>query len=158
MPQPFEAILYPNPPLARGGFLLLAVAVCAVSSAMATLFAAMGAWPVSGFFGLDALALLVAFQISRRAARRHELVRVAPESGLLVRRVEPGGRSREWRFEPYWVRVELDRSHPGGPQLVLASHGRRLAIGQFLTPDERIAFAEVLRDVLARYRTMPAPA
>ncbi len=154
----FEAVLYPNPPLGHRGFLVLAAAVLAVSAVMAVVFAGMGAWPVSGFFGLDAVALLVAFQISRRAARRHELVRVDPRDGLLVRRVEPSGRCREWRFEPYWVRVELDRSRPGGPHLVLASHGRRLAIGQFLTPEERAEFAAVLEGVLARYRSAPLPA
>ncbi len=154
---PFEAVLYPNPPMSRTGFLLLAVLLLAAGAGIGTLFWLAGAWPVTGFLGLDVAGLLVAFLVVRRAARRHEIVRI-DEGGMLVRRVEPDGSVREWRFEPYWVRVEVDERGPGAPHLVLTSHGRRLVLGSFLAPEERLEFAEVLREVLWRRRGLCAPA
>ena len=155
--RPFEAVLYPNPPMSRTGFLLLAVLLLAASTGIGTLFWLAGAWPVTGFLGLDVLGLLLAFLVVRRAARRHEIVRI-DEDGMVVRRVEPDGSAREWHFEPYWVRVEVDDRGPGAPHLVLASHGRRLVLGSFLAPEERLEFAEVLREVLWRRRNLCAPA
>lgn len=154
---PFEAVLYPNPPMSRAGFLLLAGFLLGASTAIGTLFWLAGAWPVTGFLGLDVLGLLLAFVVVRRAARRREIVRIDAD-GMVVRRVEPDGRVHEWRFEPYWVRVEIDDRGPGGPHLVLASHGRRLVLGSFLAPEERLEFAEVLREVLWRRRSFPTPA
>jgi len=143
--------------MSRTGFLLFALLLLGASTGIGILFWLVGAWPVMGFLGLDVLGLLAAFLVVRRAARRHEIVRI-DEGGMVVRRVEPDGSVREWRFEPYWVRVEVDDRGPGAPHLVLASHGRRLVLGSFLAPEERLEFAEVLRDVLWRRRSVRAPA
>ncbi len=152
----FEAVLYPNPPLSRTGFLLFMSAFAAASVCAAIPFLLMGAWPVSGFFGLDLLLVYIAFRVARRAARRRELVRLDAQ-GLHVCRIDPDGRTRCWRFEPYWVRVEMDEPPLPGSLVTLASHGRRLRIGAFLTPEERLDLARALREALNRYRRLPAP-
>ncbi len=152
----FEAVLYPNPPLSRLGFLLFMSVFAAASICAAIPFTLMGAWPVSGFFGLDLLLVYIAFRVVRRAARRRELVRLDAQ-GLHVYRIDPDGRSRCWRFEPYWVRVEMDEPPHPGSLVTLASHGRRLRIGAFLTPEERLDLARALREALNRYRRLPAP-
>ncbi len=147
----FEAKLYPNQSLSRNGFRGLMLALSSVSAAMAVGFWLAGAWPVAGFLGLDVLLVYAAFRSCRRAGRRHELIRL-DGNGLHVRRVEPDGDARDWRFEPYWVRVQMDDPPRRDSLLTLAQHGRRLVIGLFLTPEERLDLARALEAALHRYR------
>lgn len=64
----FEAVLYPNQPLGRAGFIVLMLAVSSVSVALGLAFVLAGAWPVAGFFGLDVLLLYLAFRAAQRQA------------------------------------------------------------------------------------------
>jgi uncharacterized membrane protein len=147
----FEAVLYPNRSLGRSGFIVLMLSVSSVAVALGLVFALAGAWPVSGFLGLDVLLLHLAFRSVRRQSLRREHIRL-DASGLHVRRVEPDGAWRDWRFEPYWVRVDMDDPPRRGSLLTLASHGLRLRVGAFLTPEERLDLARALRAALRRYR------
>lgn len=151
MNEPFEAVLYPNPPLGDRGYAVFMAVAAAVTATVGGLFVSMGAWPVGGFFGLDLLLLWIAFRAARRNARRYEWVRV-DRSDVRVRRVGPDGRAAEWRFEPCWVRVHFDEPPTPHSLVVLASHGRRIALGGFLTPEERREFASALRAAIERVR------
>src|SRR5919205_3967160 len=68
----FEAVLYPNRSLDRAGFIAVMLGVSTVSAAMSAGFVLIGAWPVTGFLGLDVLLLYLAFRAVRRAAPRRE--------------------------------------------------------------------------------------
>lgn len=153
----FAAVLQPNASLGRRGFAVLMSLVGAVSLGVGAGFALVGAWPVLGFFGLDAALLYLMFRSNyRTAAGTRETVRLGDDL-LTVERVAPSGRTARWGFQPGWLRVEC---RPGGlPRnaLVLSSHGRSLAIGAFLAPEERAELARALNDALARWRR-PAPA
>jgi uncharacterized membrane protein len=149
--QVFEAVLYPNRPLGRGGFILVMLGVSSVSVALGVAFALAGAWPVAGFLGLDVLLLYLAFRAAQRQGRRRELIRL-DGSGLRVRRVEPDGMAFDWCFEPYWVRVEIDDPPQRHSLLTLASHELRLRVGAFLTLEERLDLARALRRALQEYR------
>ena len=120
----------------RAGTLTLPhmLSVAVVSTALGAAFAMAGAWPVSGFLALDLVLLGTAFRVCRRRSRCCEVVRL-DDSGLRVRRVAADGRSDEWLFDPYWVRVGLDE--PPRPQspLTLSASGRAVRIGRFLTAD-----------------------
>jgi uncharacterized membrane protein len=155
-PDVFEAVLYPHRSQGRTGFIVLMLAIVVVSVALGIAFALAGAWPVTGFLGLDILLLFLAFRTCRRDGERAEVVRLDAD-GLHVRRVEPGGASRSWRFEPYWVRVQMDDPPQPGSRLVLASHGERLTLGTFLTPDERLDVARALQAALRPHKEGPAP-
>lgn len=150
-PRPFEAVLYPNPPMGPKGAMILFGAVAIVSFAMGLAFVQAGAWPVAGFFGLDILLLAIAFRVCMHRSRRSEVVRLDGE-GLSVCRVAANGRRTGWRFEPYWVRVDMDDPPRPGSQLVLAQGYRRLRIGEFLTPVEKHELASALRLALRNYR------
>jgi uncharacterized membrane protein len=150
-PEPFEAFLYPNPALSDRGYALFMTLAAAATAAIGGLFVAVGAWPVGGFFGLDLFLLWIAFRAARRNARRYEWVRV-DRGDVRVRRVGPDGRAAEWRFEPFWVRVHFDEPPTPHSLVVLASHGRRIALGGFLTPEERREFASALRAAIERVR------
>src|ERR1700761_9626576 len=82
----FSARLTPHRSLNRTGFLVVMAFVSVVSFAAGIAFLLMGAWPVLGFFGLDALAIYWAFKINFRRASAFEEIRVTP-SVLHLRRV-----------------------------------------------------------------------
>ena len=149
--QAFEAVLYPNQSLGQVGFIVLMLAVSSASVALGIAFVLAGAWPVAGFFGLDVLLLYLAVRYSRRQSLRREFIRL-DTSGLHVRQVDADGAQREWRFEPYWVRVDMDDPPRRDSFLTLATHGLRLRVGSFLTPEERLNLAHELRIALQNYR------
>lgn len=147
-PAPTQrAVLTPYRSLGPNGFLMLMVGFGGVCFVTGMVFALMGAWPVTGFFGLDVLILYIAFRRNYRAARLHETIELAPEA-LTVTRVHPSGRSEAFAFNPYWVRVEFVEGHDGRTTLSLRHHDRRLAFGQFLNDEERRAVARWLSDAL----------
>jgi uncharacterized membrane protein len=151
----FSALLTPHRSLNHTGFLVVMAFVSVVSFAAGLAFLLMGAWPVLGFFGLDVLAIYWAFRINFRRARASEEIRVTP-SELRLRRISPRGHVVEFVFNPLWVR--LDRQvHPeyGVEKLYLASKGRRIAIGSFLSPDEKASFANALMSALQAARRGP---
>jgi uncharacterized membrane protein len=147
-PAPFDAVLYPNRSLGRFGFHLLMAAIVLVSGAIGAAFVLAGAWPVTGFLGLDVLLLYLAFRWNYRQGRRAEFIRL-DAAGLGVRQIDPRGRAREWRFDAYWVNVALDETDA---QLTLSSHGHSLVIGAFLSPEERREVGKALHAALAAHR------
>jgi uncharacterized membrane protein len=147
----FDAVLTPHRSLPRAGFYLLMAAWVAVNLALGIYFLVQGAWPVVGFFGLDVLILYLAFRLNYRSARLTERVRLT-ETELTVVRVTPSGEARAWSFQPYWLRVRMDDPPSADSRLTLSSHGRDLAIGTFLSPEERLDLARALKSALARQR------
>ena len=143
----FDVVLMPHRSLGPGGFWLLMALISGVSFVSGMYFVLKGAWPVTGFFGLDVLLIYVAFKASYRSARRYETVKLT-EDALIVERVSPSGRRACWTFQPYWLRVEMDDPPEHASQLTLTSHGRSLVIGSFLSPDERFEVAKALKDAL----------
>jgi uncharacterized membrane protein len=150
-PARLDVVLYPNRSLGPAGFAVLMAAIVLVSGAIGAGFMMVGAWPVTGFLGLDVVLLYLAFRWNHRQARRAEFVRL-DRDGLSVRRLEPDGRSQSWRFEPYWVRVSLERVGRHDRRLVLRSHGRQVVIGAFLTQEERLELARALEVALQEHR------
>jgi uncharacterized membrane protein len=155
-PARLDLVLYPNRSLGPTGFAVLMAAIVLVSIAVGAGFMMVGAWPVTGFLGLDVLLLYLAFRWNYREARRVEFVRL-DRDGLSVRRLEPDGRSQTWLFEPYWVRIALEQVGRHERRLVLRSHGRQVTIGAFLTQDERIELAHALDAALHEHRAGAPP-
>lgn len=154
--SPFRAVLHPHRSLDPRGFLILMLALGGVSFITGLVFLSMGAWPVMGFFGLDVLLVYLAFKLNYRAARAYELVELTPAT-LKLTRVTPSGRSKEFEFNPYWVRVRFVEHPDGSNNLKLTSHGREFEFGRLLNDDERRDFARVLEGALATARTSPGP-
>lgn len=150
----FDAILHPHRSLGRTGFLVLMGAVVLVSAAVGLFFLAQGAWPVTGFFGIDVLLLYWAFRANYRSARLYERVRLTDED-LTVRRVAWNRPERVWTFQPYWLRVSMDDPPRHESQVTLSSHGQSVVVGSFLSPDERLEFARALEGALAAWRRAP---
>ncbi len=147
----FDAILRPHRSLSAFGFLLLMGVLCTISFVAGMVFLLQGAWPVMGFFGLEIALIYGAFKLNYRSGRVVETVQLGREE-LLVRRIDPKGRVFSWTFQPNWLRVKMDDPPEHESQLALTSHGRRLIIGAFLTPEERLDVAKELRTALSRWR------
>jgi uncharacterized membrane protein len=120
-------------------------------------FVAVGAWPICGFFGLDVALLYLAFRISYRSARQRETLRLADDQ-FTVERIGIYGERRQWRFQPFWLRVVLEERPNQSNRLSLASHGKSLVIGDFLAPPLRRELAANLSEVLVRWRAALNPA
>jgi len=152
----FSALLTPHRSLHRTGFLVLMAFIMVVSFAAGFAFLLMGAWPVLGFFGLDVIAIYWAFRINFNRAKASEKITVT-HSELRLRRVSHRGHVVEFVLNPLWV--QLDRkTHPeyGVEKLYLLSKGRRLAVGSFLSPDEKASFSKALMTALQAARRGPA--
>lgn len=152
----FDAELTPHRSLSERGFKILIGLVAAANLAVGLAFYWSGAWPVFGFMGLDVALLYFLFRLNYRHAQEKELVRLT-DDGLNVRRISANGEEREWSLEPYWLRVEMDDPPQHDSALVLASRGRRLIVGAFLTPEERLEMAQALRAALHRQRRRDHP-
>lgn len=150
-PVLFDAVLTPSRSMPVRTARLVLVLVFAVSFAVGLLFLSYGLWPVAGYFGLDALLLWWAFRASYRSGRLVEHLRLTANA-LTVARIHPNGRALHWTLQPAWLRVELDDPPHHGSQLTLASHGRSITVGRFLTPDERLELARALRAALDNSR------
>jgi uncharacterized membrane protein len=151
----FRAILHPHRSLTRSGFLILMGFIGFVSAATGIAFYMMGAWPVLGFYGLDVLAIYIAFKVNDRAGKAYELVELSPDL-LKVTQVHQSGRSRSFDFNPYWVKVLLNEWPDGSADLKLALHGNEFEIARFLNTDEKKDFAAALRNALMSARNAPA--
>ena len=148
----FDAVLHPNASLSPRGFFLLMAFIGLISFCAGIAFATIGAWPVFGFFGIDILLVYFAFKLNYRDAKRYETIRLT-EKALTVERFTPSGRRERWRFQPYWLKVEVEDDPVPGSTVTLRSHGRIVEVGSFLSPEEKLDFANALRIELAKLRT-----
>lgn len=145
-PVLMDAVLAPNRSLSANAFRLVIGVFAFANAALAAVFLAHGAYPVSGFLGLDVLALALAFHLNYRSGRARERVQVSPASVQVTRR-RPDAKESYWAVSPIWARVKDD------PRAVrISAGGADVYVGGFLSPEEREAFAEALKAALAQAR------
>lgn len=155
-PKLFSVLLKPHRALSHRGFLVLMGLLGSVSFAAGVAFWLIGAWPVFGFFGLDLLAIYIAFKVSFARGRASEEISMTP-SELRVRRTSHRGHVVEWVLNPLWVRLEkIVHEEFGIERLYLVSSGRRVAIASFLGAEEKASFAKALTAALEAARRGPA--
>jgi len=148
-PMLYEARLSPHRSLNRTGFIVVMALIGGVSFVCGMAFLLMGAWPIFGLFGLDVLAMYIAFRMNFRSARACEEITVTP-SLLRVRKVAPDGATRDTEMNPQWTRLETERHEEFGLQHVgLLSRGVLTEVGSFLHPEAREDLARGLSHALA---------
>jgi uncharacterized membrane protein len=146
-----DAVLEPPRSLSPRGFNRVMLALGAVSFSAGLAFIATGAYPVAGFLGLEILVLWLVFQASFRAQAARTYVRVTADA-VVLRKVDGRGRERRASLSSYFARVELDGAAGGPHALRLKASDRAYALGEFLTPREREAFARRLDQALTEAR------
>jgi uncharacterized membrane protein len=149
----FRALLTPHRSLGRTGFAILMGALLFGWLVTGAFFLSHGAWPVFGFFGLDVLAVYIAFRLNYRAARAREEVSVS-RTALDIRKTAPSGRSEAHRFNPFWARFSVSRHDEIGiTRMAVESREETVSIGSFLNPDDRESFAAAFSSALARAKS-----
>jgi len=148
----FRALLTPYRSLGRTGFLALMAALLVVWAVTGVIFLSRGAWPIFGFFGLDVLAIYIAFRFNYRAARAREEVSVS-RTALDIRKTAPSGRTEDHHFNPFWARFSVARHEEIGiTRMAVEGNGKAVSIGGFLNPDDRESFATAFSRALATVR------
>ena len=149
----FSAVLTPHRSLGPAGFAALMAFVAVTCFAAGAMFYALGAWPIVGFMGLDVLAVYVAFRLNYRSARAFEEI-VVTRDALTIRKVGSNGRAREVRFNPFWVKLEIQEAYEEGvTRIVVRARDAAEPIGQFLNPADRKSFAKAFGAALLQART-----
>src|SRR6185437_16271641 len=105
----FAATVVPYRSLPPRGLTWIMAVVAAFGFCSSVGFILAGAWPVTGFFGIDVALLYLAFRLSYRRARQRETLRLTQRS-LDVERVGSRGVEGRWTFEPAWLRVSLEEN------------------------------------------------
>ena len=147
----FSAILRPYRSLSPKGFLIVMGLIGSVSFIAGIVFFAIGAWPVVGFLGLDVVLVYYAFKSNYKSGRIYETVEIINDK-LIVTRFSETGQPTEFQFNPYWVRIELQKPRERPIKLSLSMHDKSVLLGNFLTNDEKEDFAEALSQALLDYR------
>jgi uncharacterized membrane protein len=147
--QNFSAVLTPHRSLTREGFIAIMALIAGVNFIAGTAFFLAGAWPVTGFAGLDVLLVWWAFRRNFADGRQAERIELTPHELVLQRKIGSAV-PQEMRFlrRQLWVELEEDRERELIGGLYLRSGVQRTEIGRFLPPGERKSFAEALRQAL----------
>lgn len=129
----------------------MALPIVALASAPAggPIALALAPYAIIALFGL-----WLFMRLSYRSGRVTEVLRLWPDA-IAVERREPKGAIRRWDANPYWVTVETENTRDIQHYLTLRGSGRRIELGAFLTPEERIALADELRSRIAGLSRAP---
>jgi uncharacterized membrane protein len=146
-----DAVLEPPRSLSQRGVNRVMMILGGMSLVSGMAFLLMGAWPVTGFMGLEVLAVWLGFRWTARAQRARTYVRVTADA-VTLRRVDGWGRERRARMSSFFARVEYNRSASGPHALRLATSRVVYPLGEHLTPRERESFARRLSEALGEAR------
>ncbi|WP_419914741.1 DUF2244 domain-containing protein [Hoeflea sp.] len=145
----FEALLTPHRSLGHNGFIALMCVMTIGTVAHGVVFVIAGAWPIFAFLLLDLILIFGAFWLNYRSGRAREIVSVS-RTDLSISKVAPSGRTRNYRFNPFWARFHVARHDEAGiTGMRITGDGRSTDIGSFLNPDDRESFAEAFSLALA---------
>lgn len=150
-PLLFEAIITPHRSLSRRGMWRLLAAIFVACTLNASVFVAVGAWPVGGFTGVELILAAVLLRLNTRAARACELLLLTP-STLRVVRTDPAGARQETRLPSGWLNVLLEERPGRVPALYLVAHGAKEEVGTVLGEAAKRDLAEALAQALHRMR------
>ena len=148
----FAATLTPHRSLTPNGKRIVIALVCALALVPGVIFYLVGAWPVIGFIGLDVLAIWAAMTISMRGGKAYEMLTLWPAS-LELRKIGPDGEVETLGFTPAAVRFVVDRDfNERVTALWLKDGARKVPLGAFLSPDEKLSLSKVFGTALRKAR------
>jgi uncharacterized membrane protein len=149
----FEALIVPHRSLSPTGLRILLGVLAGIGAVIGSAFWLLGAWPVTGFSGVEILIAVLLLRLNVRGARETELVLLS-EYNLRVIRTDARGRRQERDLDPSWLNVVL-QDRPGRvPALWLATRRHREEIARQLGEAEKRELAQALDQAL-RKRRMP---
>jgi uncharacterized membrane protein len=153
MAGPFymDAEIRPNRSLSERGFIILIAVVTLANCASAAVFIAVGALFVPIFLAIDVLAVVVAFLVSFKAAKRVERVQVTAAE-IRVTHETPKQTQIVWQSPTAFTRVRVEKEEERTVALKLALSGREAEVAAALSPRERADFAKALERAIWQAR------
>jgi uncharacterized membrane protein len=148
----FAATLTPHRSLSPGGKRVVIGLVAALALVPGIVFYVAGAWPVVGFMGLDVVAIWIALTVSMRGGKAYEVVTLWPGT-LEVKKIDAKGAEDVLTFIPFNVRFVIDRDYNERVTgLWLKERERRIALGAFLSTEEKLSFSKAFGTALKKAR------
>lgn len=141
----FSADLVPHRSLGQREFQLLMLVLGAVSIVFGTYFFVLGAWPVTSLLVLNILIVWIAFRFNYRGAKVREYVQIS-DNEIYICGVSASGRKREFRYNPKWVRLSIEKIENEGVKNLIVTHGGKgCLVGSFLNPCDLESFATAFK-------------
>lgn len=147
-----DAVIAPNRSMGGVGFKIVLGVLAGMAALVSVFFFIIGAWPAPLFLGLEVVLVYVALKASFRALDRRERLRVSAETVEVIE--ERDGRSRMvWTSPTAFTNVDLEALGEHEMRVRLRLSGRRRSVGKALSPPEREALGQALREAIRRART-----
>jgi len=148
----FAATLTPHRSLSPAGKRRVIGLVAALALVPGVVFYLAGAWPVVGFMGLDVLAIWAALTVSMRRGKLSEELTLWPTS-LELKKIDAKGKQEVLTFVPQSVRFVIDRDYNERVNgMWLKTETTRVALGAFLSADEKLSLSKVFGTALRKAR------
>jgi uncharacterized membrane protein len=152
-----DARITPNRALSRRGLWIVLGILAAYNLLVMGFLLLIGAFPVPIFLGLDFAGVALAFHISNRRAGWAERVQVSADRVEVRLHRPPRAEHTVWSSPTAFTRVQVDDAGEHETQVNLQIARNRLKVGASLSPDERVSFAEALRQAIAAARAERQP-
>ena len=102
------------------------------------------------FSGLTFYLFLTLLQRNFQQGSTFEEILISKDKITVVHQ-EKNKEQMTWECNPYWTKVHLDINNPKLKNyLTLAGKGRRIELGAFLSPDERLELRDKIQNALAK--------
>jgi uncharacterized membrane protein len=146
----WSVTLTPHRSLNREGFVALMAVLVLLNFAGGLLFLVAGAWPITGFMGLDVLLVWWAFRQNFADAQKAERITVR-EDLVTLQRFSNSGAPEKFEFNRRWLKVELefDEARDMVGRLLLSYRGALTEVGAFLGREERQSLSKALQSALS---------
>ncbi len=140
----------PNCSLSPKQTLVVFCTISLVTLLFAIAFVLIGAWPILLFSGIEMLALGYCFYHVLCHASDYERLTINDDK-VIVETHEPD-QDQHIELSGYWLRIVLDCLPNGYCQhLILRSHGREIEFGRYITSEERLDLARLLKTRLGGF-------
>lgn len=148
-PDDYRLVARRNHSLSPVGRQFALVSLLVVLLAISLTFAALGAWPVLPFAGVELVVVYWAFRVIDRHAGDYEQILIDGDS-LVIEACE-AGRSRRFEFNRWWAQVSYIPARIGQRgAIVVRAHGNEARFGRHL-PEAQLR--EVARHLGQRIRS-----
>lgn len=149
-PPVWRVRLWPHRSLSKQGFRWIMGLTAAGLSLPLIALAPTGASLALAPYAAAAFGMLWLFlKLSYFSGRLTEELLLWPDT-IAVERREPMGKVRRWVANPYWVDIDTTNTRTIQNYLTLRGGGRKIELGAFLTPEERVELAGELRSQINR--------
>ncbi len=124
---------------------MVLIAMCCLSAVIAGAFAALGAWPILPFAGLEMLALGSALYYVCWKLRYRHVITISPDK-VHIQKGHYYPR-QEWEIDVSEAALSVTpEQHPwDGPTISLCSRGEEISLGEFLNRDDSLQLLGLLK-------------